>query len=168
MPDPAAAPTPDGFRAVMSRFATGVTVMTCHLDGEPHGMTANAVTSVSLDPLLVLVCVGHDTEMRPLVRDAGAFGLSILSVESQTLSNHFADASRPSGHAQFEAVRTHTARTGSPLLEGALGWLDCDVWAIHDGGDHDIVVGEVVACDVGPDAPALGYYRSGYTPIGST
>lgn len=161
-------PTPDGFRAVMSRFATGVTVMTCDLDGEPHGMTANAVSSVSLDPLLALVCVGHDTEMRRWVREAGAFALSILPAEAQTLSNHFADASRPSGTAQFEAVRTHVARTGAPLLEGALAWVDCEVWKIHDGGDHDIVVGEVVACDVGPDAPALGYYRSGYTTITSS
>jgi flavin reductase (DIM6/NTAB) family NADH-FMN oxidoreductase RutF len=152
----------------MSRFATGVTVMTCHVDGEPHGMTANAVSSVSLDPLLALVCVGHDTEMRRWVREAGAFALSILPAEAQTLSNHFADASRPSGTAQFEAVRTHVARTGAPLLEGALAWLDCEVWKIHDGGDHDIVVGEVVACDVGPDAPALGYYRSGYTTITSS
>lgn len=161
-------PTPDGLRAVMSRFATGVTVMTCRCVEEPHGMTANAVTSVSLDPLLVLVCVGHDTEMRPLVREAGAFGLSILPATAQALSNHFADASRPSGHAQFGSVRTHRAQTGAPLLEGALAWLDCEIWRIHDGGDHDIVVGEVVACGVGPDAPALGYYRSGYTTIGTT
>ena len=160
-----AAPTPDGFRAVMSRFATGVTVMTCRCVEEPHGMTANAVTSVSLDPLLVLVCVGHDTEMRGLVREAGAFGLSILPAAAQTLSNHFADASRPSGHAQFAGVRTHRARTGAPLLEGAIGWLDCEIWKVHDGGDHDIVVGEVVACDLGPDAAALGYFRSAYTTI---
>lgn len=164
MPDPHA-PSPDSYRAVMSRFATGVTVMTCHVDGEPHGMTANAVASVSLDPLLALVCVAHSAEMCRFVREAGAFALSILPAQAQTLSNHFADASRPTGTAQFESVRTHTAVTGSPLLEGALGWLDLQVWKIHDGGDHDIVVGEVVACDVGPGAAALGYYRSGYTTI---
>ena len=163
MPD--SRPTPEGFRAVMSRFATGVTVMTCHVEGAPHGMTANAVSSVSLDPLLALVCVGHDTEMRDLVREAGAFALSILPAEARSLSNHFADASRPSGFDQFHAVETHTAVTGSPLLTGALGWVDCRVWKVHDGGDHDIVVGEVVACDVGADAAALGYYRSGYTTI---
>jgi flavin reductase (DIM6/NTAB) family NADH-FMN oxidoreductase RutF len=165
MPDPRPAPSPADFRAVMSRFGTGVTVMTCHHAGEPHGMTANAVSSVSLDPLLALVCVGHDTEMCRLVRESGAFALSILPGGAQALSNHFADASRPSGSAQFESVHTRTAATGAPVLEGALGWLDCRVWKIHDGGDHDIVVGEVVACDVGTGDAALGYYRSGYTTI---
>lgn len=166
MPDPRPAPTPDGFRDVMSRFATGVTVMTCAgADGQPHGMTANAVASVSLEPLLVLVCVAHSADMNQLVRDAGNFALSILPAEAQVLSNHFADASRPSGHAQFAGVQTSTAVTGAPLLTGALGWLDCQVWKIHDGGDHDIVVGEVVACETGADEAALGYFRSGYTAI---
>lgn len=165
MSDSPATPSPTQFRAVMSRFPTGVTVMTCIHGGEPHGMTANAVSSVSLDPLLVLVCVGHDTEMRRLVRDADHFALSMLPAQAETLSNHFADASRPSGDAQFEGVETHTAVTGAPLLDGALGWLDCRVWKVHDGGDHDIVVGEVVAADTGVDAPALGYFRSGYTAI---
>lgn len=165
MPDPRPAPTPDEFRGVMSRFATGVTVMTCHHDGEPHGMTANAVSSVSLDPLLVLVCVGRDTEMAPLVRDAGAFVLSILPAEARALSNHFADGSRPSGAAQFQSVETSTAVTGAPVLAGSLAWMDCRVWQIHDGGDHEIVVGEIVACGTGPDAAALGYYRSSYTTI---
>lgn len=165
MSDSRHAPTSADLRAVMSRFVTGVTVMTCHLAGEPHGMTANAVSSVSLDPLLVLVCVGRDTEMSPLVRDAGSFALSILPAEARTLSNHFADGSRPSGMAQFQSVETHQAVTGAPILSGALGWLDCEVWKIHDGGDHDIVVGEVVSAGTGPDAPALGYFRSGYTSI---
>lgn len=167
MADPAA-PTPDGFRAVMSRFATGVTVMTCcTADRQPHGMTANAISSVSLDPLLVLVCVGRDTDMAGHVEDTDSFALSILPAELQTLSNHFADASRPSGTAQFAGVETTTAVTGSPLLAGALGWLDCRIWARHDGGDHVILVGEVVACDTGADAPALGYFRSAYTTITS-
>lgn len=165
MTEPRPAPTSADFRAVMSRFATGVTVMTCHHDGEPHGMTANAVSSVSLDPLLVLVCVAHSAEMCRLVRESDAFALSILPAEAQALSNHFADASRPSGNAQFRSVRTHTAVTGAPLLDGALGWVDCRVWKIHDGGDHDIVVGEIVACDTGPGTAALGYYRSRYTTI---
>ena len=158
-------PDPDGFRRVMSRFATGVTVMTCHHGGEPHGMTANAVSSVSLDPLLVLVCVEEDTEMRRLVRDAGAFALSILPATATELSNHFADGDRPSGVAQFRDVATSTLVTGSPLLDVAIGWIDCRVWKIHDGGDHDIVVGEVVGCELGEDAPALGYFGSSYTTI---
>ena len=158
-------PPPDDFRDVMSRFATGVTVMTCHHDGEPHGMTANAVASVSLDPLLVLVCVERDTEMRQFVRAAGAFALSILPATAEDVSNHFADGDRPSGAAQFTDVAASAAVTGAPVLDVAIGWLDCRVWKVHDGGDHDIVVGEVVACELGRDAPALGYYRSAYTAI---
>ena len=158
-------PSADDFRGVMSRFATGVTVMTCHHDGEPHGMTANAVSSVSLDPLLVLVCVERDTEMRRLVRATRAFALSILPASAQDVSNHFANGDRPSGADQFTDVASSTAVTGSPVLDVAVGWIDCRVRDIHDGGDHDIVVGEVLACALGPDAPALGYYRSAYTTI---
>lgn len=165
MPDPRTAPTPEDYRAAISRFATGVTVMTCRQAGEPHGMTANAVASVSLDPLLVLVCVAHSAEMCRWVREADAFALSILPADARAVSDHFADASRPLGGAQFDTVRTHQAVTGAPVLEGALGWVDCQVWKIHDGGDHDIVVGEVVACATGPGSAALGYYRAGYTTI---
>lgn len=158
-------PSADDFRGVMSRFATGVTVMTCRHEGEPHGMTANAVSSVSLDPLLVLACVERDTEMRRFVREAGTFALSILPASAQDVSNHFADGDRPSGAEQFTDVASSTAVTGSPVLDVAVGWVDCRVRDIHDGGDHDIVVGEVLACALGPDAPALGYYRSAYTTI---
>lgn len=164
-PFPVPPPTPADFRHVMGRFGTGVTVMTCHVGGEPHGMTANAVASVSLDPLLVLVCVDHEAEMWRLVPDAQAFALSILPADAVDLSDHFADGSRPSGHAQFTGVDTKTAATGSPILRQSIGWLDCSVWKIHDGGDHDIVVGEVRACEVGADAAALGYYRSQYVSI---
>lgn len=151
----------------MARFPTGVTVMTCRHGAEPHGMTANAVTAVSLDPLLVLVCVGHDTEMCQLVRNAGAFALSILPASAREVSDHFADGARGPGAVQFADVETRVAATGSPVLEVAIGWLDCRVSVIHDGGDHDIVVGEVVECGLGDDAPALGYYRSAYTTIHS-
>lgn len=160
-------PDPDRFRGVISRFATGVTVMTCECDGEPHGMTANAVSSVSLDPLLVLVCVEQDTEMRQFVRESQAFALSILPASAEDVSNHFADGDRATGAEQFAGVGTRTAVTGSPVLEVAIGWIDCRVWKIHDGGDHDIVVGEVVDCDLGGDEPALGYFRSAYTTISS-
>lgn len=169
MSEPAAhaqPPTPGDLREVMSRFATGVTVMTCRHDGQPHGMTANAVSSVSLDPLLVLACVERDTEMCRLVRDSRAFALSILPASADDVSNHFADGDRPSGTAQFADVSWRPAVTGSPVLDVAIGWVDCRVWKVHDGGDHDIVVGEVVACELGEDAPALGYHRSAYTTIG--
>ena len=156
---------PDAFRRVMSTFATGVTVMTS-LDGdEPHGMTANAVSSVSLDPMLVLVCVAHDADMCEVVRGAGVFGLSILGADRADLSDHFADPARAKGEAGFHDVATHHQQSGVPLLTDALATLDCRVWATYDGGDHDIVVGEVLHADTTDPAPALGYFRSHYVTI---
>lgn len=159
--------TDDGlFRQVLSRYATGIAVMTVRGDdGEPHGMTANAVSSVSLDPLLVLVCVVRGTVMARLVQESGAFALSFLSADQEQLSNHFADASRPRGFEQFADIVTSDAATGSPILDGALSWVDCRVWRTHDGGDHDIVVGEVVDLGLGPDVDGLGYFHSRYVPL---
>lgn len=155
-------PTSEGFREVMSRFATGVAVMTTVADGVPHGMTANAITSVSLDPLLVLVCVEKTTAMAPLVQRSKVFALSILGHDQQQLSVFFADPERPMGAQQFVDVPHRAGATGSPLLQGCLGWLDCEVWASYDGGDHDIVVGRVVSLELGDDGDALLYLNHAY------
>jgi flavin reductase (DIM6/NTAB) family NADH-FMN oxidoreductase RutF len=161
-------PDDELFRAVMGRFATGVSVMTSVFDGEPHGMTANAVASLSLDPLLVLVCVERGTVMERYVEDGGVFALSFLSADQSELSDAFADHDRPRGTAQFAGVRTSTAVTGSPLLAGSLGWVDCRVWSITDGGDHVVVVGEVMALSTGVSDDPLVYYRSRYGRFGTT
>lgn len=158
----AAEVTEERFRAVLGRFATGVMVLTTAHDGAPHGMTVNAVSSLSLDPLLVLVCIERGTVMERLVETSGRFALSILPYEDQRLSVHFADADRPMGAAQFGTVATGTAVTGAPVLEDSLGWIDCEVWADYDGGDHRIVVGRVVGLGLGPEAEPLVYYRSDY------
>lgn len=152
----------DEFRRVIGRFATGVTVMCAESDGEPHGMTANAVSSVSLDPLLVLVCVERSTTMANFVESSGRFTLSILTADQRPLSDHFANPDREAGAAQFRDVPTEQAPSGLPVIAGHTGWLDCRVWATYDGGDHVIVVGEVEALDPGVDADALLYYRSSY------
>jgi flavin reductase len=152
------------FRRVMASFATGVTVMTSTTDGVPHGMTANAVSSVSLDPVLVLVCVERGTVMADTVEQAGCFALSILAADAVTRSEHFAAPDRPLGAAQFAAVETTTASTGALVLADALAWLDCRLWATYDGGDHLIVVGEVVALGQRPGQP-LVYFRSRYTTV---
>lgn len=156
----------DAFRAVMGRFATGVSVMTALADGRPHGMTANALTSVSLDPPLVLVCVDRSAIMAGVIGRTDGFALSFLTDDQADLSKWFADPSRPGGGGQFAAVDTEEAVTGSPVLVGAHGWVDCRVWTTYDGGDHLIVVGEVVALgepapDAGVSSPLL-YHRGGY------
>jgi flavin reductase len=155
-------PDPDRFRAVLGRFATGVSLMTTVVDGVPHGMTANAVSSVSLDPALVLVCVERGAVMATEVVRGGVFALSFLTTEQEELSPLFADPERPEGVIQFAEVDVTSAVTGAPIVDGALAWVDCRVWATYDGGDHLIVVGEVLDLDVGEPAEPLLYYRSGY------
>lgn len=156
------APSPDVFREVLGRFATGVSIMTTVVDGVPHGMTANALASVSLDPPLVLVCVERSTVMAERVLTAGVFALSFLASDQAELSIRFADPQRPEGAAQFAGVMTTIAATGAPVFEGGVGWLDCRVWASYEGGDHVIVVGEVLDLGSGQRADPLVYYRSGY------
>lgn len=143
-------------------FATGVTVVTTQLDGELHGMTANAVTSVSLEPLLVLVCVDKTADTHDILAQAGVFALSILSREQEELSNHFAKKETEGAH-RLDEVPHHFAVTGSPILDGCLAYLDCRVVAQYPGGDHTIFVGEVVdAHEIGDEGPLLfcrGLYR---------
>lgn len=154
---------PSDFRDVIGRFATGVTVMTTLHDDEPHGMTANAVSSVSLDPVLVLVCVDHAAEMRRLVTESGVFALSVLGADQQATADRFADPDRPMGAGMFAGEPTATDVTGSPVLMRSLAHLDCRVWAIHPGGDHDIVVGEVLGATVhDAERAGLTYFASTY------
>lgn len=162
-------PTTDAFKTVMSNFATGVTVMTTVHDGRPHGMTANAVASLSLEPLLVLVCVDRAAVMCDLVQQSKRFALSVLSGAQAHLSEHFADADRSLGEEQFAGVPWTADVTGAPLLDGALAHVDCRLWAAYDGGDHVVLCGEVVGLGVGPaELTPLVYWRGRYTTSGPT
>lgn len=163
-PRPAAL-TQRGFRDVLGRFASGVTVLTTVLDDVPHGMTVNAFASVSLDPLLVFACIDRSTIMCELVMKSGMFAVSVLSDEQLGLSLHFADPFRPSGGAQFEAIAYHREATGAPVIDGSIAFVDCRVWRVHDGGDHIIVVGEPVALGLGDEANPLLFYRGAYRLI---
>lgn len=152
---------PERFRATMGSFATGVSVMTTVWDGVPHGMTASAVSSVSLEPPLVLVCVDRDAVMATRAVDAGFFALSFLSEDQSELASAFADPARTEGDAEFVGVATYPRATGAPVLEGNVGWVDCRIWSVTDGGDHLVVLGEVVALGADNDRPLL-YYRGSY------
>lgn len=153
-------------RTVMSRFGTGITVLTA--PGEHgHGMTANAFSSVSLEPPLVLCCVARAARMHSAITETGAFGVSILGGEQQDLARYFADWRRPSGAAQFDAVSwTPGPHTGTPLLAGALAWLECTLAYAYAGGDHSIFVGEVVTSACGSGTEALLFYGGGYHRLG--
>ena len=163
-PGPAAAPTvdPDLFRRTVGQFVTGVTVVTTRVGALDHAMTASAFTSVSLEPLLVLVCVDKEARFRDAVIEAGTWGVSVLSAAGRRAADWFATKGRPLV-GQLDRYPHHRGVTGAALLDEALAWLECRTHAVYDGGDHDIVVGEVVAAREGErDADALLYHRSRY------
>jgi flavin reductase (DIM6/NTAB) family NADH-FMN oxidoreductase RutF len=151
-----------GLRQVMAQFATGVTVLTAGGE-DAHGMTANAFSSVSLEPPMVLCCVSKAARMHAAIVTAGSFGVNILAADQQETSKYFADWRRPDGMAQFEAVGyTAGGKTGSPLLSGALAWLECELAQVIEGGDHSIFLGRVVATSRGTGEHALVFYGGGY------
>jgi flavin reductase (DIM6/NTAB) family NADH-FMN oxidoreductase RutF len=149
----------DKLRRTMGTFATGVTVVTTGGDS-PHGMTANSFTSVSMDPPLVLVCVGRTAIMHRKLA-TGFFGVSVLSAGQQAVGRHFADLSRPVGREQFDGIDWTPGRvTGSPLIGGALARLECELWASYDGGDHTIFTGRLLSMDrTDTGEGALLFYR---------
>lgn len=132
-------------RRTFGTFATGVTVVTVGGD-DCRGMTANSFTAVSLDPPLVLVCVGRDAVMHRSLAHAETFSVSVLAADQEAVARHFANSSRPAGRGQFETVDwlAGTA-TGTPLIAGALAHLECVKERLYDGGDHTIFVGRVLA-----------------------
>ena len=154
--------TKDHFRRVMGQFATGVTVVTTRLGDQVHGLTANAVCSVSLEPLLVLVCVDHSADTHPLLEKSGVFAVNILSEKQEDLSRLFAGPTEEkAGH--LEAMGYRTAVTGAPIIEGCLAYLDCRVVAAYPGGDHTIFVGQVEEAEITDDGPPLLFFRGRYT-----
>ena len=148
------------FRRILGHLATGVAVVsaTDPESGAPRGLTASAVASVSLDPPLVLACVEHGADTHECIERAGAFAISFLGADDETLARRFADYP---ADRKFAGTAYRSEATGAPVLDEALGWVDCRVWAAYDGGDHTIFVGEVVAGDAVDGAPLL-YFRGGY------
>jgi len=150
------------FRNVMGLFATGVTVVVTELNGETHGMTANAITSVSLDPLLVLVCVQKEAHMAEFLRQSGQFSINILNEEQAPLSNYFAGLWPDETPPAFE----FEPWVCGPKLKDTLGGLACKVDKFLDGGDHWIVTARVVDLFFieNPANPLL-YYRGQYRKL---
>jgi 3-hydroxy-9,10-secoandrosta-1,3,5(10)-triene-9,17-dione monooxygenase reductase component len=152
---------PAEFRRVLGHWATGVAVVTSRRpDGQPCGLTVNSFASVSLEPLLVLVCIEREATSCACIEERGAFAVNVLGAERERLARRFAAWDQPD---KFDGVAFREETTGSPVLEDALAWVDCRVWRTYDGGDHAIFVGEVVAGDAAAAAGApLLYYRGGY------
>jgi flavin reductase (DIM6/NTAB) family NADH-FMN oxidoreductase RutF len=139
----------------MGHFATGVAIVTCQSSNGPSGLTTNALASVSLDPLLLLVCFDNGSRTLPAVRAAGRFAVNILSAEQEDLASVF--ASKRVAHEKFEAA-THLLAHGVPVLDGALAWLACDLRQLVPAGDHTIGIGEVTHFDLDEEQDPLVFY----------
>lgn len=150
---------PREFRRTVGTFATGVTVITAQDSDEVHGMTANSVTSVSLDPLLMLVCVDRRAHMCKIIVEAGRFAINILGQHQEALSRHF--AGRPG-----DTPITFARLDGVPTLYGTLATIACTVDQVLDGGDHIIVMGRVDAISQAPvERPPLLYFGGRYREL---
>ncbi len=154
------------FRAASGCFGTGITVVTTLHDGVDHAMTASSFTSVSLSPMLVLVCAERSTRFHDAVLAEGTWGVSILAVEARSAAVWLASKGRPL-EGQLDGIAHHRGEvTGAALLEDSLATLECRTWATQTAGDHTIVVGEVVGLDhAGRARDALAYHRGGYATL---
>ena len=149
---------PQQLRRVMGLFATGVTILTTRdADGHPFGLTANAVTSLSLEPPLLLVCIDKKSETHPHFVTSKAFVVNILGEHQQELSSRFAK----SGGDKFAGVSHATNLDGVPIIDGTLAHLECRIVETHEGGDHVIHIGEVHSAEIRGGAPLL-YFQGKY------
>ena len=155
--------TPDDrrFRDVFGHFATGVTIITAMDGDEPVGMAANSFTSVSLEPPLVLFCVAHSSSTWPRIQAAGKFAINILGEHHEELSRLFAKRDTD----RFGSTPWHRGVSGSPVLDEAIAYVDCEFEAEYPGGDHMIIVGRVLDLDMRADARPLLFYKGTYVRI---
>src|SRR5215204_3698800 len=154
--------SPDEFRAALSAYATGVTVVTAIGPDGPSGATANAVSSLSLEPPLMLACLDRGSRTLAVVRDAGRFGISVLAADQGDLARAFASKA---SHAEKFSEVAFSERSGVPILAGTVAWAACSLRALHDGGDHEIAIGDVV--ELGADGgDPLVFHGGGYRGLG--
>ena len=151
------------FRQTVGQFVTGVTVIAMEVDGSIRALTANSFTSLSLNPPLVLFCLGKGTKAGQLIQDVTEFSVNILSQEQQPLSSYFAGAWKGEAPPPFSFTRSE----GGPRLDGSVAALGCRVDAVHEGGDHWIVVGQVIATYRGDEGGnPLVFFSGKYTSLG--
>jgi 3-hydroxy-9,10-secoandrosta-1,3,5(10)-triene-9,17-dione monooxygenase reductase component len=150
------------FRQLLGRFATGVVVLTAvRKDGQPVGMTANSVASVSLEPPLVLVCIDHAATMYPTITTTERFVVNVLAAHQEAISRRFAGQYDD----RFDGIGYRVSPPDLVLLDEALAHIECERFARHEAGDHTIVIGRVVGGAAHNGRPLL-YYRGGYAVLG--
>lgn len=157
--------SPEDFKGALASWASGVTVVTTRVNDVEYGLTVSSFSSLSFDPLCILVCIQNQNRLGSMINDSGSFGVSILAQGQEEISNHFAMPGRepvPSYNDQFP---TKVMETGSPLFNGAIGYLDCELHQSIPAGDHHIVIGKVVGASFDDDKEPLLYYRRGYRKV---
>lgn len=170
MPDPVVAEiveiAPDVFRRVMGHFVTGVTVVTTLDEGAPQGITVNALSSISLEPPLVMVALDRRRFITPAIRKSGRYAVNVLSEDQQALSDCFAGAPVEPGRDAFCGAKWTPGATGLPLIDGAIATLECTVVQTFEAGDHELFIGRVDAMsNAEPHPMPLLYYRRQYLRI---
>ena len=164
-PEDALAIDPTEYRNIIGRLPTGVTVITAaEDDGHLHGMTANAVTSLSLEPPMVLVCIDKNAQAHAVIERARAFAVNILGEHQEHLSRLFAISEEPE-QGRLRGLAFTTGRTGAPILADCVAYLECRLREIAEGGDHSIFMGEVVAQGVVNDVAPLLFFRGQYRGV---
>ena len=154
---------PDHYRKAIGRFATGVSVVTTKAGGLDHAMTVNSLTSVSLEPVLMLISVEREARFWDAVMECGEWGVSLLGADAQKTASWLSTRGRPL-HGQLDRVPHHRGEvTDVALLDGALAEFECRTTSTLDAGDHTLVVGEVLSLAIGDDpGDALTYYRGAF------
>ena len=150
------------FREVMRRCAQGVTIVTFFMDGKPHGITVSSFTSLSMNPPLVMLAIAKDIPSHEWLVGSTGFGVSILAHDQAWLSERFAGRDTLTKN-RFEGVEYEEGEMGIPMIKNAVAWIECRRWRTYEGGDHTILVGEVVNARVVREDMPLVYYNRNYT-----
>jgi len=150
---------------MMGRFATGVSVVAARQGPLLAGMTANAIASISVDPPIMMASISRGAETHGAIIGSHAFAISVLSRDQRAVADCFAQPTTADKLKRFCDAGWHEAETGSPILEGALAYFDCRLTARHDGGDHTVFLGEIVAAGFREDAEPLLWYASAYREL---
>jgi len=154
-------PAQAGLKEVMRLFPQGVTVVTAMAGSKPYGITVSAFTSVSLDPPLVLISISKDSSVHQALLNSKGFAVNLLADNQSQVSDRFAGRDEVSN--RFEGVGFVAGVTGSPIIKGARAVVECRIWKVYDGGDHSLLIGEVVRAEKLSSKLPLVFYEHQYT-----
>jgi flavin reductase (DIM6/NTAB) family NADH-FMN oxidoreductase RutF len=152
------------FRTFMRRYPTGVTVVTAQSGDVQHGMTANSVTTLSLDPPSYLICVAKAARLHPVIEESRKFCVNLLGADQSDVSATFAKTDLTDDE-RWETVEWRDSELGPRFIAGCTGYAECKVTAAYDGLTHTIYIGEVLRLETGTDSPPLIFYGGGYREL---